>query len=124
MTSTLEIARDALMLTLIVILIYVLYKRMLVFMNKKAEKGVYVEIVRFEVLHQHQLEFDLSVPETSNLEFSIANDQGAEVTAPTKRSFDEGTHTVRLPITDLTSGKYCLTLQSANAKKTRFFHIS
>ncbi len=123
MTSLLEIASNALLLTLFVLLVYILYKRMIVFMNKKSETGVYPEVVRFQVVGNEKLSVDLNIPEKTRVSLFIEDSNGTRVCNEENQELPIGIHTTELSIAGLSTGRYCLLLQSENTKNTRFFHV-
>jgi len=121
MESILETASNALLITLFVIIVYILYKRMIVFMNKKSETGVYLEVLDFKVFAQEKISVKLNIPEETTFTFSIEDIAGVKVVDGTEQTMATGEHTVELSTSGLAKGKYCMLLQSSNSKNTRFF---
>ena len=123
MESALEIGRNALLFTLVVLLIVILYKRTLVFMDKRSETGVYFEIIGFKPSIVVDSSLALTLPESTKLKLEVRANDTDKVVYSAEKEFQTGLETWEFSLKGITAGKYTLVVTSDNAKVTRFFNI-
>lgn len=114
MTSTLDTLRDALLLTLIVILMYILYKRLLRVMGKdKVNRKRLTEVDGSGLLSNGVLMIRFEIPTKSVIEISVAKQEGNTEISNRTSSYDEGVHEVQLDMKELERGMtYFYTIKS------------
>lgn len=123
MESALEIGRNALLLTLVVLLIVILYKRTLVFMNKRSETGTYFEITGFTPSKYGTTMLELSVPESTVLKVEVHSEESKSLLLSEEKEFLVGEHDWEFNLQEMNAGKYTLIVSADNAKVTRFFNL-
>jgi len=123
MESALEIGRNALLFTLVVLLIVILYKRALVFMNKRSETGAYFDITDFKPSIVVDSRLELTFPESTNLKLEVQANETNKVVFNAEKEFQTGDDTWEFSLKGMTAGKYTLVVSSDNAKVTRFFNL-
>ncbi len=102
MANTLDTLRDALLLTLVVILMYILYKRLLRVMGKdKVNRQRLSEVEGSGVFSNGVLVIRFETPTTALVEISVANREGDIEISKRVNTFDEGVHEVQLDMLDL-----------------------
>lgn len=122
MESALEIGRNALLFTLVVLLIVILYKRALVFMNKRSETGAYFDIIDFKPSMYATTILSLSFPEMTSVKLEVHSAENSVILSEEKQ-FESGEHTWEFNLNASTPGKYTLLISSENAKVTRYFNL-
>ena len=103
MTGILDNLRDALLLTLVVVLLYILYKRLLRVLGKDAVSVPRFDLVQgSEQLHSTGFSCTLNIPESTELVIKIYLIPSGQVlhTAPSQ-SFVAGEHSISIQLDEI-----------------------
>ncbi|MCH2198012.1 MAG: hypothetical protein MK081_04470 [Flavobacteriales bacterium] len=122
MDTSLETLRNALLLALIVMLVYILYKRLVKKMGEKEASDAYAHIVS-QKRDGSTISLQIEVPTTDTLKVIVTNAAGEEVKVASDATVDAGEHHVDVNIADLEEGKYSLILTTSNHRQERPFSI-
>ncbi|WP_306643819.1 hypothetical protein [Sanyastnella coralliicola] len=122
MDTSLETLRNALLLALIVMLVYILYKRLVKKMGEKEASDAYAHIVS-QKQEGGTINLHIEVPNKDTLKVIVFNAAGEEVKVASNSTVDAGEHHVDVNIADLASGKYSLVLTTSNHRQERPFSV-
>lgn len=124
MDITIERLRDALFVMLLILLIYILYKRLLVFLNKQTAKGSYAGFdgARSSI-KEGVLKMSFNVPEETHATIEVRDDKNEVVKLLIKQDLVAKHHEFEFDVSDLKSGTYSYHLITHNQHSSRNFRI-
>jgi hypothetical protein len=121
MEQFIEYGRDALLLALIAILAYILYKRLVATLSKDKLNTTNYAAINQIYLNHNKLTVDFYNPTKGEISLDvIAPDQSISLIA--KQSFDPGHHQIESEV-NLTKGQVTIRLVSENQRTERFFNL-
>jgi hypothetical protein len=123
--SFVRITLGALYVSIAVIIIYILYKRLLRYLNKDVpEKVNYCELSSLESNPaKGELEFYFTANEKCTVVFEILNANYAVIEQLLEKEYEAGQHIIRYDSTQLTNGSYYYQLRTANQQTMKKMNI-
>lgn len=113
-----ETLRDALLVTLIVVLAYILYKRLIRFLNRdRVEVENYLQLEKSEVDGAH-LKLMLEVPRKQNIVVQVS--QGESTNTIFDQELDAGPQVLDLNIDKLAPGSFSCLIEGVNKRIEKF----
>ncbi len=125
MKNTLSTLQDVLLIFTVLILVYVLYKRLLIVLGKDKHKKVYPtigeKIVWSDTTHA-TIEVDLKKP--AHLELSIFDANNTRVHDVLNKEFEIGLHSLEVDCSSLSAGKYYFKIVAPQLESSQYFVIA
>jgi hypothetical protein len=116
-----EVFRNALLVSLIVILAYILYKRLVQFLQRdKLVSTDYAHIPRFN-WKDGVLKIELELPRQDVVTVQVG--QEGEFITLEEKQLSRGIHELDFPLPDLKSGKKICRVHTSTKKLERFFTV-
>lgn len=119
----LDILRDALLVTLLAMLVYVLYKRLLKILGREKVEARYV--VSKEELNLQgaasELHFYLSA--AAHVRIAVHDEAGKEVMEVAQVDLKKGQHQFALDLSRLVQGRYYYSITAPGQNSSRYFTI-
>jgi hypothetical protein len=124
MKDSLETLRDGLLVFSVVLLVYVLYRRLLKVLGKKEKSKRYPTLGEtIEWQDSRNASVQVSLEEPSNLKLAIFDSTGKQLLEVLNGSYDVGTHELQMNLSSLTPGKYYLKVTSNHQEASRYFDL-
>ncbi|MGB0423614.1 MAG: hypothetical protein ACPGED_04805 [Flavobacteriales bacterium] len=123
MKFDLETLKTTMMVALVLMLIYVLWKRLKAVMGKDALNNSYAKLTNdsFEI-QNGILVVDFWLPADCLTKLTINGDQGIEIKEVINEKLNAGNHAYNIEVDQLDDGKkYSITLTTDNQETVRFF---
>lgn len=110
------------MLTLILMLVIVLYKRLIRFLNKKETDAIYAHFTMDSGRREGEyLIVKVQMPEAANIRLEIRNALNEVVSVVHDGRSDQGLLELKVPLSDLVPGRYSYHLVTYNQHLSRSF---
>ena len=124
--SFVKIALGVLYTSITVIVVYILYKRLLRYMNKGVpNKALYCELNTLEQdPAKGMLEFYFTSSESKKVSFEILDENYKSIEMLVEKDFDPGQHIVRFDSTKVTNGTYFYQIKTDNQQTMKMMHIA
>jgi hypothetical protein len=124
--SFVKIALGVLYTSITVIVCYILYKRLLRYMNKDVpNKALYCELISLEQdPAKGMLEFYFTSLETKTVSFEILDESYNSVEVLAEKDFNAGQHIVRFDSTKVSNGVYYYQLKTDNQQTMKMMHVA
>jgi len=103
--------KDVLLVFTVVLLVYVLYRRLLNVLGKKEKSTRYVEVS--ETMEWEGRSLKMTVESLRPMELQMAD-----------RQLEKGTHAIELDCASLTKGRYYVWLKTSAQEYSRYFEIT
>ncbi len=114
---------SALLAILVIMLVYVLYKRLIKILGKGEYAGNYASISSLDFdENSKELLIEIDVPEELEVKLEILNTEGERLDGSTK-NYTLGQHSVRFNLENLSIGKYECKMSTTNQESSRYFNI-
>ena len=126
MEFSIEMLRNTLLIALILILVYVLYKRLLKTLDKNRINGSYSELLNqdsSELLDGDRLVIRFRHAEKGKVHLVVHSPEGVALEVLADEELEAGDHQFHFRISQRPSGKYSYHLHTHNQKSTRYFQI-
>jgi hypothetical protein len=124
MKDSLETLRDGLLLFSVVLLVYVLYKRLLKILGKKEKSKRYPTLGESIIWHDaRNASIAITLEEPSELKLAIFNTSGEVQMELLKGKYEIGTHELPMNLSSLSPGKYYLKVTSDYQEASRYFDL-
>lgn len=125
MKNTLSTLQDVLLIFTVVVLVYVLYKRLLIVLGKKKHSKVYPTIGEKIIwTDQTHASIEVNLKKPVNLELSIFDSSNALVQEVLNMHFEVGQHALEVNCSALTSGKYYFKIVAPESESSHYFVIA
>lgn len=123
--SFVKIALGVLYISIAIIIIYILYKKLLRYMNRDVpEQALYCELNALEKdPASGELEFYFTSNDTRHVTFEILNSDYSSIEIVTEREYSSGQHIVRYDSTKLQNGSYFYQLKTDNQQTMKKMNI-
>lgn len=124
MQNTLETLRDGLLVFSVVLLVYILYKRLLKILGKNERSKRYPTIGE-EMIWKDKRTTTVSITleEDSNLSISVYNNVGQKMNELMQGFYKIGTHDFDIDLSSLPAGRYYLKLVTEHQEASRYFDL-
>lgn len=124
--SFVKIALGVLYTSITVIICYLLYKKLLRYMNKDVpNKALYSELISLEQdPAKGMLEFYFTSLETKKVCFEILDESYNSVEVLADKDFKSGQHIVRFDSTKVSNGVYYYQLKTDNQQTMKMMHVA
>lgn len=125
MNTTLETLRDALLLTLIVILMYIMYKRLLRILGKdKASRPRATLLDSTDRFEEGTFRVRFNLPEAAQVILEIYRDDQQEALQRLEANLEAGDHTLEISAeTFIESGKYTYSFKTEGCRFYRVIRV-
>lgn len=124
MKSPQDYLTTALLITLVLFLAYLLYRRLLVILGKSEQPVHYVNFRDdFLSVEAGVLRVGIEVPEACDVDLRLRNTEGEVVHTFNDGALAEGSHDFELDTTDLTPGRYVCKCLTGNQRAERYFTL-
>ena len=121
----LNIFRDALLITLILLLVYVLYRRLLHLLRKDKIQSEYPNLNdQLTLGSDGEVQVDFEFQKPTNARISLHDASNNEVMEIENRDFNSGKNHVRFSMKSFATGRYYYKIQTPNQASSRYFEIS
>lgn len=116
---------NVLLTTLVILLVFVLYKRLLSLLGKKKKNETYttVESWKFDAASK-VLHVNFVVPRKTIVKFEIKNSSESAVITSEETSYDPGKYDFSQNLVTLPAGRYYYKLISTNHEVSQYFEIT
>jgi hypothetical protein len=122
---TLETFRTVLLATLVILLVYVLYKRLLTLLGKKKKNESYATVKSWKYNKtNNELDITVLVPIVGNIKLDVYDDNGKLILQSDRGSLTKGTHTITEKITPGGKGKHYYKVISPNHEISQYFDVN
>jgi hypothetical protein len=124
MKDSLETLRDVLLVFSVVLLVYVLYKRLLRILGKKEKSKRYPtlgETIQWQ--DERHASLLITLEEPSELKLSVFSSTGQPVMEVVQGKYEEGTHELAINLSSLSSGKYYFKVTTDHQEASRYFDL-
>ncbi len=124
MKDSLETLRDVLLVFSVVLLVYILYKRLLKVLGKKEKSKRYPSLGEELIwTDDRTATFSVTLEEPSSLALSVFDNSGSKKQELINGQYDVGTHTFDVNLQSLPAGKYYLKVISEHQEASRYFDL-
>jgi hypothetical protein len=121
MNDSMDVLRNTLLVSLIVILTYILYKRLISFLNRgNLSSENYAHIPRFS-WKENVLRFELELPGDQNVIIELGEEGSFHELQQQKMVF--GKHSLEFPLSELAPGKKTCRIITETNRIERFFVV-
>jgi hypothetical protein len=120
----LSILRDALLVSLLVMLIFILYKRMIALLDRNNVRSRYPEID--DRIHWHgekEGTLHLNLPQQTAIEAYIFDEHHHQIIVLIHGELESGDHQIKLDCTTLKDGRYYVKIVSPTQQTSLYFHL-
>lgn len=125
MKDSLETLRDVLLVFSVVLLVFVLYRRLLRVLGKKEKSKQYPSLGEELIWKDNrQATFSVTLEENSYLMLSIYNSEGIKQVDVINGEYSIGTHHFDVNMQTLPAGRYYLKVISAHQEASRYFDLA
>lgn len=119
----LSLFRDTLLVSLVAILVFILYKRLLHMMGRQNVKAKYPALDTETIQENHQVKIRLTLLQSMSLRVAVL-DSNHQVLALLKDEVSfEGEHTFVFQTNGLAVGRYAFEIITPHEKSLRYFNI-
>ncbi|MFN0030823.1 MAG: hypothetical protein ACKVOR_01540 [Flavobacteriales bacterium] len=120
-----EIFRYALLMTLVLMLAYILYKRMLLLFRKQNVQSATSNVeCNMEWIDARHANIQLSMKHDEHLKLEICNHTNAVQMVLTDAPCQSGPHQFKLDVSALATGRYYLKLTTQAQSDSQYFNVS
>lgn len=124
MKDSLETLRDVLLVFSVVLLVYILYKRLLKVLGKKEKSKQYPSLGEELVWKDTRTaSFSVTLEEKNKLELMVFDSLGNKKLDIIEGPYEIGTHTFDVNLQSLPAGKYYLKVISEHQEASRYFDL-
>lgn len=124
MESTQDYLTTALLITLVLFLAYLLYRRLLVILGKNETPTYYVNFRDdFLSVEPGVLRVGIEVPEACPVDLTLSDAQGTVVHTFSDAELEAGMHDFELDTSNLASGRYTCLCVTGNQRAERYFTL-
>ena len=121
---SLETFRSVLLVSLVILLVFVLYRRLLSLLGKKKKNDAYATIESWSYNSSlNELLVTLRLPVKDNVHLEVFEHQGAPVSKEAPSEFSMGTHSIVHRLPGLSKGKYFFKISTSNHEVSRYFQV-
>jgi hypothetical protein len=123
--NKLDIARNALLVTTVLLLIYVLYKRLINILQKQHIQTDFPELgnsINWKTNKMATIEVKLEQP--MELEIEVFNTQSDLIISIAKKHFEVGQHQFDIDLSSAESGRYYYKVISAKQQASQYFDLA
>ena len=113
--------KDVLLVFSVVLLVYVLYKRLLQVLGKKERSKRYARVGEHLQLQDGVLKMQLDLDQPMTLCVTVHTAGGEQVLKQEDRSLETGAHTIEVDVAALAQGRYYMQLQTPAEVYSRYF---
>ncbi len=121
--STLETIKNALLISLIIMLVYILYKRMLKVLSKDNIKSKYPEIGNSLTIENTKATILVKTRMPAYLIFEVFDAKGNKKLHIAEGDYEIGDHQVTFDLSSLEKGKYYYKVTSPNQESSQYFEV-
>lgn len=121
--STLEILKNALLISLVVILIFILYKRLIHTLSKNRINAKYANIENSIHFEDGKGFIQVELKNKAYLIVEVYNHQGNRVEAIEEGDFEAGKHSFSFVTSTLEKGKYYYKVTSPYQESSQYFDL-
>jgi len=124
MKDTLETLRDVLLVFTVVLLVYVLYKRLLRILGKDDNQKKYPmigEVTRWTDARHALVEITLSEP--AHMHVAVYDNGGNKVLDVSEGDYEVGKHELGIDCSSLMAGRYYYTITSPVSQSSQYFDL-
>ncbi|MFM7309176.1 MAG: hypothetical protein ACKOZY_01075 [Flavobacteriales bacterium] len=122
MSKSIDIIQDFLLVSVVILLVYVLYKRLLIVLGKKEKSKQYLILHEGIVWTNASAVLPLESLMEDRMSAAILDMQGNTVKTLPEMQIPLGKQQVEIPLSDLPEGKYEIRLTSRMQHQSIFFH--
>ena len=123
--STLEIFKITLLVFTLVILVYVLYKRLITILHKNNVRADYPSIGNsLKWLSERTATLEIDLETKTELHIELFTEKSVFVREVLKKNFNQGHHRVELNLTDLQPGRYYYKVVSDKQQASQYFILN
>lgn len=114
-----------LLITLILFLVYLLYRRMLTMMGRDEAVLPFVHFLEtsLELTRAHGLEVGLRVPEAMDVELNALSEDGTVLSVLHKGELDKGEHQFSANVQEWSTGNVLIVLQTDHQRAERYLKL-
>ncbi len=116
--------KDVLLVFSVVLLVYVLYKRLLQVLGKKERSKRYARVGEHLQLQDGVLKMQLDLDQPMTLCVTVHTAGGEQVLKQEDRSLETGAHTIEVDVAALAQGRYYMQLQTPAEVYSRYFELN
>lgn len=116
--------KDVLLVFSLVLLVYVLYKRLLQVLGKKERSKRYARVGEHLQLQDGVLKMQLDLDQPMTLCVTVHTAGGEQVLKQEDRSLETGAHTIEVDVAALAQGRYYMQLQTPAEVYSRYFELN
>lgn len=116
--------KDVLLVFSVVLLVYVLYKRLLQVLGKKERSKRYARVGEHLQLQDGVLKMQLDLDQPMKLCVTVHTAGGEQVLKQEDRSLETGAHTIEVDVAALAQGRYYMQLQTPAEVYSRYFELN
>lgn len=122
--GTLENIKNALLISLIIMLVYILYKRMLKVLSKDHVKSKYPEIGNSLVIKDNTATIEVRTGMPSYLIVEVFDATGNKKLDVAEGDYNKGEHIFTFKLDTLPNGKYYYKVTSPNQESSQYFDVA
>lgn len=122
--NTLETLKNALLISLVVMLIYVLYKRLIKVLGKDNINGKYPHIGNALRIESTEGFIDVELKNEAYLIVEIYSNDGSKVSTVAEGDFKLGNHSFSFSVSEMQRGKYYYKVTSPYQESSQYFELS
>ncbi|MFM9985063.1 MAG: hypothetical protein ACKVOK_07495 [Flavobacteriales bacterium] len=123
--STLEIFKITLLVFTLLILVYVLYKRLISLLRKNNVRADYPSIGNsLKWINERTATLEIDLEMKTELQIELFTEKSDFVREVLKKTFNSGHHQVELNLTDLQPGRYYYKVVSDKQQASQYFILS
>ncbi len=115
--------KDVLLVFTVVMLVYVLYKRLLQMLGKKERSKRYARVSEQLLLQDGVLKMQLELDQAMVLKVTVHAASGEEVLKLDDRTLEAGAHAIEVDVASLSQGRYYMQLQTPAEVYSRYFDL-
>lgn len=119
----LELFRDTLLVSLLAILVFILYKRLLHMMGRQNVQAKYPALDAETIQDDDKVMIRLTLLQSMSLRIAVMDENHRVIEVIQDEVSKEGEHSFAFKTTDKPSGKYAFEIVTPNEKALRYFQI-
>jgi len=116
--------KDVLLVFSVVLLVYVLYRRLLQVLGKKERSKRYARVGEHLQLQDGVLKMQLELDQPMTLCVTVHAAAGEQVMKQEDRSLETGAHSIEVDVATLAPGRYYMQLQTPSEVYSRYFELN
>ena len=121
--NVLENLKNALLVSLVVMLVYVLYKRMIKVLHKGKVTSQYPSIGNSLIVQNHEGSITVELPKKTYLIIEIFDSSNNPIHKVAEGDFETGEQIFRFNLSNLPKGKHYYKVTSPNQESSQYFQV-